>query len=211
MPPQDAARAGLPARRLSALAAASTAAAVASIAGLVSSPPAGADVPRRAASASTCRGADTSFATASPARLRSAMICLVNRQRTIHGLRPLRESRRLDRAAQAWTNAMVATHTFAHSSRTGARIAADGYPWTAMGENIATGFSTPTQVVSAWMASQDHCTNILSPMFTDVGGGIAPRPVGGGPLGGTWTLDFGLPRGKHAPSRNWFAASGCPY
>ena len=46
-----------------------------------------------------------------------------------------------------------------------ARITAAGFNSSAAGENIATGFATPHDVVKAWMASTGHCRNILAPTF----------------------------------------------
>jgi uncharacterized protein YkwD len=159
-----------------------------------------------------CRGADTPVRAGTAAATRAAVVCLVNRQRSRHRLRALRELRRLDRSAQAWADTMVATGNFSHGRSPGARVAAHGYAWGVVGENIATGYATPRQVVAAWMASTGHCQNILDPRFTDIGGGVVRRGVGSSRGGrGTWTLDFALPRGEREPSRNWAPASGCPY
>jgi uncharacterized protein YkwD len=122
----------------------------------------------------------------------------------------LRESGRLDRSAQGWTNTMVATGAFTHGANFAARISGAGFAWSAAGENIATGYVTPHGVVRAWMGSTGHCQNILNPTYTNVGTGIVTRVVAGG-RGATWTQDFALARGRRAPSRNWAAANGCPY
>jgi hypothetical protein len=62
------------------------------------------------------------------------------------------------------------------------------------------------------MGSTGHCQNILSSSFADVGTGIRARPVRGFASGpATWTQDFGLPMGHHAPSGKTGAAAGCPY
>jgi uncharacterized protein YkwD len=207
----DVARARSPLRRFAApTIAVAIAVAIAVLAALTGATTAGAALRH-----GDCRGANTSAGGSPPARIRAALVCLVNRQRTSRGLPPLRELRRLDGSAQSWSNAMVASDSFSHTggaSDPGSRIAAHGYRWSAVGENIATGFATPRQVLVAWMASPDHCHNILDPQFTDVGSGIVPRPVGGGGSGrGTWTLDFGRPRGERPPSGNWRPAHGCPY
>jgi uncharacterized protein YkwD len=93
-----------------------------------------------------------------------------------------------------------------------ARISAVGFNWSNAGENIATGYSTPASVVTAWMASTGHCQNILSPVFSQVGTGVRNKPIAGsGSSGGTWTQDFGLLMSQHAPSSNYAPAHGCPY
>ncbi len=106
---------------------------------------------------------------------------------------------------------MVRARAFSHGSDFSARISAVGFHWSMVGENIAAGYDTPASVVRAWMASPDHCRNILSPSFLDVGTGVSRRSVAGAIGPGTWTQDFGLPMGRHQPSGNTGPASGCPY
>jgi uncharacterized protein YkwD len=144
--------------------------------------------------------------------MRDAALCLVNQQRAAHQLPALHANSLLDRSAQGWTNAMVISGNFWHGNDFASRITAVGYSWSSAGENIATGFPTPRAVVTAWMASKDHCQNILDPSYLDVGTGLNRHPVGsfaGGPS--TWTQDFGLPAGESARSGNTGPASGCPY
>jgi uncharacterized protein YkwD len=67
-------------------------------------------------------------------------------------------------------------------------------------------------VVNAWMASPDHCRNILDPHFRDVGTGESPAAVGTwASQPSTFTQDFGLTMSQNAPSRNTGPQSGCPY
>jgi uncharacterized protein YkwD len=126
-------------------------------------------------------------------------VCLINRERRAHGLPALRRSARLARSAQGWTNAMVARGDYAHGTWL-ARIDAVGVHPVAAGENIATGFRTPRQVVAAWMHSPPHCRNILAPDFTSVGAGSA---AGTRRHPSAWTTDFATPRGTARTSRNW--------
>jgi uncharacterized protein YkwD len=165
-----------------------------------------------AASAHGCSNANTPIAAASRAQLQRSVVCLVNRQRTERRLPRLHTSRRLNRSAQGWTNAMVRSDSFTHGANFAARITAVGFVWSLAGENIATGFSTPAQVVRGWMASTGHCQNILSPSFANIGTGVSGQRIPGfASAGGTWTQDFGLPMGHHSPSTNTGPASGCPY
>ena len=144
--------------------------------------------------------------------MRVALLCLVNRQRTSRGLPALHEDRRLDRSAQGWTAHMVSAGQFTHGHNFASRISAVGFDWSAAGENIATGFPTPAKVMSAWMASTDHCRNLMDPSFTAIGFGMVPRPVKGYASGpATWTQDFALPAGKAAPSHRTGPQAGCPY
>jgi uncharacterized protein YkwD len=158
-----------------------------------------------------CADAQTPVAGAAPAALRAAVVCLVNNERGANGLPALVESTRLDSASQGWSDTMVATNVFAHvtsSSNPVTRIEATGYGWLALGENIATGFETPQSVVKAWMASPEHCHNILDPQYRDVGTGVNANPVTGFANGlATWTQDFGLAAGADTPSDNWSPAN----
>ncbi len=138
------------------------------------------------------------------------MVCLVNRQRTERGLPSLRANRDLDRSAQRWTREMVNHHEFTHGSDFAARISRSGYDWSWAGENIATGYATPSAVVRAWMGSTGHCENILDPSFRAVGTGVSRRAAAAD-APGTWTQDFGLRIGQRSPSGNYGPADGCPY
>ena len=167
---------------------------------------------RRARAAGACPNANAVVGRASVQALRTAVVCLINEQRTSRNLPPLRASRLLDHSAQNWTNAMVASDVFSHGTNFAARISAVGYVWRAAGENIATGFKTPRGVVNAWMASTGHCQNILNPTYGNVGTGISAHAVRGWATGaGTWTQDFALSMFKSPPSANWGPADGCPY
>lgn len=142
----------------------------------------------------------------------AAVVCLVDQQRAQHGLPPLRDQAQLDSSAQQWTNWMVSADDYTHGSDFTARITAQGYVWQDAAENIATGYRTPAAVVSAWMHSTDHCRNILSPVYRDVGIGVSPHPVSGwASTPGTWTEDFGLAMLQAPASKDWGPANGCPY
>jgi len=159
-----------------------------------------------------CPAAHTTIAHASRADLQRAVVCLIDEQRHSRGLPGLRENARLNRSAQGWTNVMVTHRDFSHGADFAARISAVGFNWSNVGENIATGYSTPSAVVKAWMASKGHCQNILNPVYRYVGTGVSNDSISGySTLDGTWTQDFGLLMGQHAASGNWGPAEGCPY
>jgi uncharacterized protein YkwD len=146
--------------------------------------------------------------------MRAAVVCLIDHQRTKRRLPPLNVSAQLNRSAQDWTDEMVATGDFTHGpgNAFARRISDAGYDWRSAGENIATGFPTPRSVVEAWMASTDHCRNILDPRFRDVGTGVNPRPVRGAASGpATWTQDFGLRKDEAPSSEDTGPMNGCPY
>jgi uncharacterized protein YkwD len=159
-----------------------------------------------------CAYAQTPVTRANRAVIRRAVLCLINRRRRLDRLPPLRLSRQLSRSAQSWTDEMVRRKLFAHvegASRLKARARAAGYQVGAVGEDIASGFSTPAAVVNAWIASPHHCFNILSPLYRDAGVGVAARAIGGATGGATWTEDFGSRIGSPPPSGNWGPANSC--
>jgi uncharacterized protein YkwD len=159
-----------------------------------------------------CANAQTPIGDASQPQLQAAVVCLVNIQRESRHLPALQTSSRLNRSAQGWTNVMVSHRLFSHGADFSARITAVGFDWSNVGENIATGYSTPASVVKGWMASTGHCQNILSPTYRDVGTGLSGRAITGtGDAPGTWTQDFGLIMGQHPASTNYAPADGCPY
>jgi uncharacterized protein YkwD len=159
-----------------------------------------------------CTNADTP-ATAAPATVMDAAVnCLVNQQRAKHGLPILTVSWRLSRVAQTWSTQMVSSGEFDHGADFAGRVSAVGYDWQTAAENIATGYPTPRSVVLAWMASPDHCRNILDPAFRSIGAGVNNAPVGDFATDpSTWTQDFGLLMSQSAPSHNHGPQNGCPY
>jgi uncharacterized protein YkwD len=165
----------------------------------------------RAAHTGRCAGANTHANLAPLKVMRHAVLCLINKERAAFGLPPLSASSRLNDSAQGWTNTMVQHGIFSHGDP-GGRISAAGYNWSAEGENIATGYRTPNQVVSGWMHSAGHCSNILSPNYSDVGTGVSGHPVSGYASGpATWTQDFGRWMGHGSPSGNSGPANSCPH
>ena len=163
----------------------------------------------------SCAYSNTPATKATTQQLRNAVVCLINGERRHWRLPALRDSRRLDRAAQDHTSAMVRHGSFAHTtngSTPGSRVGATGYRWSTVGENIAAGFLTPADVVRAWMSSADHCANILGPSYRNIGVGESRHGVRGASTGpATWTTDFALGAGQASPSRNAAPAAGCPY
>lgn len=63
-----------------------------------------------------------------------------------------------------------------------------------MGENIASGQSSPREVVNGWLDSDGHCANIMQANFDELGVGYYGEDSGGGfGFGGVrmWTQNFG--------------------
>jgi uncharacterized protein YkwD len=158
-----------------------------------------------------CPHAGTPAISASLDEMRTAVVCLINHQRSARGLPSLTVSRKLDAMAQRWTRRMVAHNQFSHAHFV-ARINAVHYSWQTAEENIATGYMTPSAAVAGWMASPDHCRNILDPSIRNVGTGERPAPVSGWSSGpATWTQDFGLRMSQPPPSHDDGPAKRCPY
>jgi uncharacterized protein YkwD len=133
---------------------------------------------------------------------RTAILCLLNRERAGHGLASLRRNSTLELASQRHSDDMAVRDFFAHETPDGvdpgARMAAAGYPVDAVmtGENLAWGSgpkATPVRIVQGWMNSPGHRENILRPQYTEVGVGVAheaPEVAVEGPVG-VYTTDFG--------------------
>lgn len=86
---------------------------------------------------------------------------------------PLKADRRLAQAALAHSRDMATGNYFSHTAKDGSAVAdrasREGYRWRRVGENIATGQGSPQQVVSGWLASPEHCANIMEPGYTEMG------------------------------------------
>lgn len=166
-----------------------------------------------------CLDADTLPSAQDAAQLGAATLCLLNEQRSQHGLPALRSQPELAQAAGDYAADMVAWQFFGHVTPGGRslsnRIDASGYLrpagiW-ALGENIAWAsgtISTPRQVVAAWMASPPHRANVLERAFRDIGVGVAfGVPVEPQVLGATFATDFGSRTLHRARSGAWRSAA----
>ncbi len=157
-----------------------------------------------------CKGADASL-TGHPARAAAAVLCVVNAERAARGLPPLAREPRLDAAAQGHSDDMAARGYLAHESPDGRgpadRVAATGYPYETLSENVASGQLSARLVMDGWMGSAPHCRAILSPDPVDLGVGLAPR----GRQGPAWTQLFGRQQGTPPPSGDAAPGVGCPY
>ena len=115
---------------------------------------------------------------------------LVNTKRAAAHCGPLRTDERLRTAARKHSADMVTKNFFDHAGSNGStfvtRAQAANY-WAPSAENIAWGYSTPTAVVTAWMNSPVHRTNLLNCSSKAVGVGVARKANGTA----YWTQDFG--------------------
>jgi uncharacterized protein YkwD len=105
---------------------------------------------------------------------------------------PLAPSPALAAAAAAHARDMAAHGYLAHRDRTGRR-AGDrarlyGYRGD-VGENIAWRAPDPPAALAAWLASPDHCANLMKPRFRETGVGLASSAG----YGLIWVATFGRP------------------
>ena len=96
-----------------------------------------------------------------------------NLEREANGLAPLNLNQDLTKAAQMKATDMFAKDYWAHVSPNGTTpwvwIRESGYNYLYAGENLARGFDSSSDVVTAWMNSPEHRANLLSPNYTDIG------------------------------------------
>ncbi|GIF02946.1 CAP domain-containing protein [Actinoplanes siamensis] len=129
-------------------------------------------------------------AAASETTMQADIVKLTNAERTAHGCAALKVDNRLIAAARGHSAYMAQTGSFSHTGRGGsnfvARERAAGYQKPSA-ENIAWGYRSGKDVVSAWMKSPGHRTNILNCKSKTVGVGVV-YSRGGAPY---VTQDFG--------------------
>jgi uncharacterized protein YkwD len=106
---------------------------------------------------------------------------LVNAERRLRGLKPLRWSSDLSALARQHSQNMAAGNFFSHRGEDGSlvddraeRLGVD--TWAAIGENIAfiRGYEKPADLaVDKWMQSPSHRNNLLSPRWHEAAIGVA--------------------------------------
>jgi uncharacterized protein YkwD len=131
---------------------------------------------------------------------------LTNQQRQQHGCAALALSPQLTAAASAHSQDMALHDLFSHTGSNGStivsRVAATGYSYSQLAENLAAGPATAQDVVASWMNSPGHRANILNCGMHELGVGYYVQlddqsnvRLDNGQLGGPyryyWTQDFG--------------------
>lgn len=103
------------------------------------------------------------------------VVALVNKERKAAGLTPLTMNWQLARVARYKSDDMKANNYFSHTSPTYGTpfdmLKKFNIKYSTAGENIAKGQKTAQAVMSAWMNSEGHRKNIMSPSFTEIGVG----------------------------------------
>lgn len=155
----------------------------------------------QAVAAARCRGADRIPRRGSLRRAVRTTACLLNSVRRANGVRSLRFSKRLRRAARYQNLDMRRRGYFAHSASggpdLGLRLRRARYvPYRLAGENLGGGtgkFITPRNMVRAWMTSPGHRENVIRPDFREVGISLVRGwPPRGRRQGATYTVDYGV-------------------
>jgi hypothetical protein len=118
------------------------------------------------------------------------MLCLVNKERTRRGLKPLGIDPKLTKCAQQHSDDQARRRKMSHNGSNGSspsqRVKKSGYNYRSTGENVAYGQKSMEAVMKDWMNSPGHRRNILDPKFTSFGSGVAYS--GSTPY---YTQDFG--------------------
>jgi uncharacterized protein YkwD len=137
--------------------------------------------------------------TAPVAGQRAAMVCLVNELRDGRGLRELRRSARLDRAARLKASAIARCEDFSHTpcGRTFAStFITAGYAvgsWT-VGENLAWGAGergSVARIFALLLDSPTHLRNFVRRGWRDIGVAVWQGALFGHEDVSVWVVDFG--------------------
>lgn len=115
------------------------------------------------------------------------VVDLTNQERAKNGLPALKVDLTLSKMAHEKSRDMSLNGYFSHTSPTYGSpfdmMKTYGITYSYAGENIAMGQKTPEEVVNAWMNSDGHRKNILSPNYNYIGVGYVSQ-------GNYWTQEF---------------------
>jgi uncharacterized protein YkwD len=103
----------------------------------------------------------------------TTLLADTNAARSTHNEPALEINDKLTAAAQAKANDMAKRNYWSHVTPDGKQpwmfMVNAGYEYEAAGENLAYGFGSSDDVVTAWMNSAEHRANILNAAYRDVG------------------------------------------
>jgi uncharacterized protein YkwD len=88
--------------------------------------------------------------------------------------------------------AKVDPHAGVGDGTVATRAASVGYQYLAVGENIAAGQLSVTEVMTDWLGSSVHCAALMDKDFTQIGAAKLSAP--NGVYATYWTLNFGKPQ-----------------
>src|SRR5215510_12772385 len=123
-----------------------------------------------------------------------AMVGLINDYRAQNGLRQLKISASLTRAAEWMSGDMASKNYFSHTDSLGrdpfARMTAFGYNYnTSRGENLAAGYNDAVRTFNQWKTSASHNAAMLNAKYAVIG--LSREYNGGSVYKWYWTTDFG--------------------
>src|ERR1035437_8049664 len=111
------------------------------------------------------------------------LLILTNQQRQNNNLAALTDNSELDQAAANKAADMFSKDYWAHNAPDGTTpwvfIKSAGYSYIYAGENLARGFNSAPDVITAWMNSPEHRQNVLSPNYQNVGFAVAAGRLNG--------------------------------
>jgi hypothetical protein len=111
------------------------------------------------------------------------LIELVNNERIVNGLKPLKVSDKLSQAAEGKAQDMLENSYFAHTSPTGITpwywLDKNNYNYVAAGENLAKDFTDSEYVHKAWMNSPSHKANIMNENYQEIGIAVVEGEING--------------------------------
>lgn len=111
------------------------------------------------------------------------LLILTNQQRQNNNLGMLTDNPELDLAAANKAADMFGKDYWAHNAPDGTTpwvfIKGTGYNYIYAGENLARGFNSASDVITAWMNSPEHRQNVLSPNYKNVGFAVAVGKLSG--------------------------------
>lgn len=128
----------------------------------------------------------------------SNLITLINQERTANGLAAYGVNGLLTSAARGHSQDMACNAYFSHTgldgSTSASRVAAQGYSYSWVGENIyagSGGYNTPESAFTYWMQSPAHYANLMNTNYTEIGIGYVF--YASSPYGGYFTANFARP------------------
>jgi uncharacterized protein YkwD len=128
----------------------------------------------------------------------STLITLINEERVSKGLAAYGVNGLLTSAARGHSQDMACNAYFSHTgldgSTSASRVAAQGYSYSWVGENIyagSGGYNTPESAFAYWMQSPAHYANLMNTNYTEIGIGYVFYTSS--PYGGYFTANFARP------------------
>ncbi len=116
---------------------------------------------------------------------------------------PLEWDAALGDIALSHSQDMAVNERFAHRGSDGTQVndraSRAGYAWRSVGENLATGQGSSESAMAAWLASPNHCENIMNATFTKMGAAYALNRNSESVI--YWTQVFARPRSGSADAQ----------